>query len=91
MSIETEWLLTNCNISDSSLAECVSRLGPSRVYTIYCGKRAFKDARAWLRYSPPISHSPFSPVVNICIEPLAELDEWVVEANGKRVGSHGIY
>lgn len=85
-----EYLATNVNISDASLAECVSRLGGARVYTLYCGKQAFEEMRSWLRHSRPIDHSPFAPQINVCVEPLAEPSEWVMEANGKRVGSHGV-
>lgn len=85
-----EWLPVNCNISDASLADCVARLGPARVYTMYCGKRAFEEMRAWLRHTPPINHSPFAPQINVCVEPTAKPDEWVLEAMGKRVGSHGV-
>lgn len=88
MSDFIEWLSVNCDFSDASLSECISRLGPSFVYTVYCGQRAFEQIRAFARH---MDHtSPLASQLNVCVEPLAEADEWVVVANGKRVGSHGI-
>jgi hypothetical protein len=84
-----EWLPTNCAICDASLAECISRLPPARIYTIYCGQRAFAEARYWFRFCFE-KNSAFTPQVNLCVEPMAKPDEWVLEAGGKRVGSHGV-
>jgi hypothetical protein len=93
-----EWLPVDCSISNESLADAIARLPPSRVYTIYCGQRAFAEARHWFRYFFEKS-SPFTAQVNICVEPLAKTDEWVLVAlvdegtppgRTVRVGSHGV-
>jgi hypothetical protein len=85
-----EWTV-DCDPCDASFAECVARLPPSRVYTLYCGKKAFNDIRAWMRNtSADLQRNPFAPQVNVCVEPMAKDHEWVIESGGKRVGSHGI-
>lgn len=84
-----EWLKIDCDISDASVAECVSRLKPTSIYNVYCGSRAFWSMRAYIRNCHNLS-SAFSPQVNVHLEPLAKPDEWIIEANDKRVGSHGV-
>lgn len=66
-------------------------IGPAFVYTLHVSPRALIETRTRLReWGADVRHNPMAPYINLEIDPLFGPHEWVLEANGARVGSRGV-
>lgn len=85
-------LLTPCNLSQVSLEETASIVGPSFIYRLYVSPKNMTYARRVVReLNADAPHHPFAPLINVITRPDFELDEWCIRAEDGEVfvGSEG--
>lgn len=82
-------LKTTCDLGLVSIKEAALGLKPSQTYTLHVGAEAYyagKDIAAH-GMNPD---NPFSPYINLKIDPNLGRDEWYVEdEHGNAIGSEG--
>ena len=91
MSLHYAKVPVRCCISKTSLQEAFKlNLQPSLTYTLHVGEKSYfagKDAAA----SAMEEGNPFSPYINLKIDPELNDHEWFLEdEHGNRAGSEGI-
>lgn len=76
------------SLSRTSLEMAAREVGPAFIYTLYVNTIRLLQARnVVFSILAHVKSNPFAPYVNIVEAPALDEQEWVLEANDKRVGS----
>lgn len=70
-------LLTPCDLSYTTVIECLSNIRPAEIYHIYAGKSAFLSIRSLMQLEWQ-KGNPFCPVVNISFDDTLLSREWYI-------------
>ena len=83
-------LQTRCNLTVTSIRFAAQEgLKPSSVYTLHVGARSYYDGKDVAAHGMD-PDNPFSPYINLIIDPDLGRDEWYVSyEHGNAVGTEG--
>lgn len=76
-----------CDADSSTIREAMRTLGPSFTYTLHVASKVILEFQAYVR---DWTNAELAHQINVVEDPLNEIFEWYVSANGRKVGSKGV-